>query len=128
MEWKILRFFLSTTCSNSPQCSMYGHVDFVQGHRTPVLWPKPCKPVLAKSYKSHFLSSRGQTVPTYTSYQEEAFNTEPLKAIQYESTPLLQGQFPAFYILMEVLTALGMKFNIFFFSTVEDYVSKKTHM
>lgn len=29
---------------------------------------------------------------------------------------------------MEVLTALGMKFNIFFFSTVEDYVSKKTHM
>lgn len=44
------------------------HTDFVQGQRTPVLWPKPCKPVLAKSYKSHFLSSRGRTVPTYISY------------------------------------------------------------
>ena len=53
---------------------------------------------------------------------------EPLEAIQYESAVLLQGPFPAFYILMEVLPALGMKPNIFFFSTVEDYVSKKAHM
>lgn len=52
--------FLSVVCME--------HVDFVQGHKTPVLWPKPCKPVLAKSYKSHFLSSTGQNVPTYICY------------------------------------------------------------
>ena len=71
-------------------------------------------PVWGKSHKPHFLSGMERVVPARINYWEEAFNTEPLEAIQYESALLIPGPFPAFYILMEVLPAPGMKPNIFF--------------